>query len=199
MPISTDLTTELAAVNMILAGEGDEPVDALDDSSSVLAVKAQQALAEASRSLQTKGWYWNRETAWTLTKDENDEIVLPANTLSVSEVRGQTPDCIQRGQKLYDRTNHTYKFPDQDSVEVDLTVLLSWEELPDFARQTIAYLAQRRFQMRELTSTAIDKAIADDFDAALAILEQKEDEQGPANSLSDGGVQGYRGNARRRS
>jgi hypothetical protein len=200
MPLSSDLTTELSAVNTLLAAQGEQPVESLEAITSSLTETALNALREASRSLQTVGWYWNTEDNWEMARNADMEIPLPANTLKVTEVRNSgEDDCIQRGQRLYSRTRHTYKFPDMDSVKVTLVVLLGWEELPEVPRQAIMYVAQRRFQMRELTSTAIDRAIADDTDAAIAQLHRFEDESGPANILDDNPMNApIRGRARRR-
>jgi len=200
MPVSSDLTTELSAVNTILAGQGEVPVESLEASESALAEKALNALREASRTIQVIGWYWNTEEGYRLPRDSTFEIPLPSNTLKVSEVRNSgSEDCIQRGPRLYSRTRHSFKFPEVDAVVANLVVLLPWEDLPEVPRQSIMYVAQRRFQMRELTSTAIDRAIADDVDAAIATLHQEEDENGPANILDDNPVNApHRFNLRRR-
>lgn len=194
-----DLTTELSAVNTILAGAGEQPVSSLDEVESSLAEVAHNALKESSRTLQTKGWYWNREDDYPLSLNSESELSLPANTLKVHEVRGSTTkDCVQRGQRLYDRTNHTFTFEASDSIKVNVTLFLPWDLLPEFAKQPILYLAQRRFQMRELTSQAIDKAVKEDVEAATVLLEQAEDEQGPANILSSNPTLVSPGNIRRR-
>jgi hypothetical protein len=200
MATPPDLTTELAAVNTILAGAGETPIDSLEANQSSLAQKAVNALYEASRTLQVIGWYWNKEEDYPLAVDASGFINLPANTLKVHEARHSGgDDLVQRGQRLYNRTDHTYTFSDVDSAEVDITIYLSWDELPEFAKHPIFYLAQRRFQLRELTSTAIDQACKDDFDAALSSLHHAEDEQGPANIFNDtlDGL-GLNGGARRR-
>lgn len=198
MPISEDLSTELKAVNIILAGQGEQPVESLDAIESSLAQAAQNALYEASRTVQAKGWFWNREEDYLIARNDVLEMLLPANTLEVTSVRDSRVKCVQRGEKLYNRTDHTYKFVADAQVRVDLTVYLTWEEIPEFARQAIIYIAQRRFQMRELTSTAIDQAIRDDLDACYATLREKEDDQGPSNILADGNGMGLWGNGARR-
>lgn len=198
MPISEDLSTELKAVNTILAGQGEQPVESLEAIESSLAQAAQNALYEASRTVQAKGWYWNREEEYVISRDANQEMPLPANTLVVTSIRDSSVKCVQRGERLYNRKDHTYKFPNDETVEVDLTVYLSWEDIPEFARHAIIYIAQRRFQMRELTSTSIDVAIRDDLDACYATLREKEDDQGPDNILDRGNGLGLWGNGARR-
>ncbi len=199
MPTPADLTTKLKAVNIILVGMGESPIESLEAVESSLAQKAIDALDEASRTVQAIGWYWNTERDYPLTADSGGTISLPANTLEVSEVMAESKDCVQRGQRLYNRTDHTFTFTVGLPVKVNLTVWLDWDDLPEFAKHPIHYIATRRFQMRELTSTAIDGAVKDDVDAALTVCQQAEDRQGPANYFTDSpDGAAFQGVARRR-
>lgn len=181
-----DLTTELSAVNTLLAGVGEQQVESLDAIESSLVQTALNALREASRTVQVKSWYWNYETDYPLTVNASNNIPLPVGTMKVHEVRGSNnDDLIQRGQRLYNRTEHTYVFDASVTVKVDITFMLAWEDLPEFAKHPILYLAQKRFQMRELTSTAINAAIKEDVEYAITLVEQAEDQQGPANILQE--------------
>lgn len=199
MATPPDLSTKLKAVNVLLAGVGEQPVTSLETVESSLAEQAANALDEVSRQLQLKGWYWNKEEDYPLTPDGDGNINLPVNAIVVHEVRhsGQD-DLVERGRRLYNRTDHTYTFPQGEEADVDLTLYLEWDELPEFAKQAILYVAQRRFQMRELTSTAIDRAVQDDMEAAMGTLQQIEDAQGPANIITDTGGLGLYGKGARR-
>ena len=201
MATPADLSTELKAVNVLLAGMGENEIESLDAAQSALASKAQKALYESSRSLQVKGWFWNSETDYPLNPSASGEIPLPLNTIRVSRVWHSGNDLVvQRGQRLYNRTDRTFTFPQGEAVKVDILLYLEWDDLPEFAKQAAIYVAQRRLQMRELTSTAIDRQIEDDLQNAIATLEQAEDAQGPANSVLDSqDVQALRQNIRRRS
>lgn len=186
MATPLDLSTKLKAVNVMLAGQGETPIESLEAVQSSLASKAIDALEEASRSVQAKGWYWNTEEEFPLTPSSTGEVTLPVNTIRVTRASPLGNDLlVARGQRIYNRTQHTYTFSEGITLYVDLVLYLDWDDIPEFAKQAIIYVAQRRFQMRELTSTAIDKAIEDDLQNAIATLEQAEDAQGPANSLTD--------------
>lgn len=199
MPTPADLTTKLKAVNIILVGMGETPIEALDAVESSLAQKAIDCLEEASRSIQIKGWYWNEEADYPIAITAEGEALLPSNTIRASETVCETKDTVQRGNRLYNRTDHTFEFPANTTIRTNLIVYLDWDDLPEFAKHPIHYLATRRFQMRELTSGAIDRAITEDFDAAVAIIEQAEDSQGPANILTDSPLgNSLRGNGARR-
>lgn len=193
-----ELTTELSAVNTLLAGIGEQAVESLDAIESSLTQTALNALREASRTVQAKSWYWNYETDYPLSVNSSNNIPLPVGTMKVHEVRGSGDDLIQRGQRLYNRTKHTYLFDDGYTAKADITFMLAWEDLPEFARHPILYLAQKRFQMRELTSTAINAAIKEDVEYAITLIEQAEDQQGPANILTENPALVTPGRVRRR-
>lgn len=200
MATPADLSTKLKAVNILLAGMGENAIESLDAAQSGLAQKAIDALDETSRSLQVRGWFWNSEEDYPLNPDINSEVPLPVNTIRVARVWHSGGDqLVQRGQRLYNRTDHTYTFPQGETVKVDIVLFLDWDDLPEFAKHAIIYVAQKRLQMRELTSTAIDAAIESDLQNAIAQLEQAEDAQGPANSLTDSqDLTALHGNIRRR-
>lgn len=186
MTTPPDLSTKLKAVNILLAGMGENPIESLVVSQSSLAQKALEALEESSRSLQVKGWYWNSEDNFPLSRASTGEIPLPINRIRVSRVAHSGGDIlVERGSRLYNRTDHTFQFPEGEEVRVDLVLYLAWDDIPEFAKQSIIYVAQRRLQMRELTSTAINAAIEDDMAMAMAYLEQAEDAQGPASAITD--------------
>lgn len=186
MTTPPDLSTELKAVNVLLAGMGETPVESLEAVQSGLAQTAINALEETSRSLQAKGWYWNSEEDYPLSPASDNYVYTPLNTIRVSRAYHSGGDqVVQRGDRIYNRTDRTYEFPQNETVKVDIVLFLSWDELPETAKQAVIYVAQRRLQMRELTSTAIDAAIEDDLQNAIATLQQHEDEQGPANIIRD--------------
>jgi len=185
--LPADLSTELAAVNILLAGIGEQPVDSLDVVQSADAESARNTLLEHSRALQVRGWDWNREEDFPLPPNEAGEIVLPANCLYIDKAywarSGNTTKKIsERGRQLYNKTDRTLLF--DEPVYVDMIVLLEWEELPEYARQAIIYSALHKFQMRELTSTAISRVTEADVAQAMSILEQREDEAEPKNAVS---------------
>jgi Tail tubular protein len=195
-----DLSTQLKAVNILLSGMGENPIESLEAGQSSLAQKAIDVLDETSRSLQAKGWYWNSEDNYPLSPDDAGEVPLPANAIRVARVWHSGGDLlVERGRKVYNRTDHTFVFPEGETVKVDIVLYLTWDELPEFAKHPIIYVAQKRLQMRELTSTAIDNAIEADVVMAMATLEQAEDAQGPANSITDSqDLAALSGNIRRR-
>ncbi|MFG1395870.1 hypothetical protein [Roseixanthobacter pseudopolyaromaticivorans] len=144
--MSTDIltpSTEIEAVNALLAAIGESPVDTLLGVLPVDAAAALTNLRRFSRQLQKSGWSFNTEIAYRLTPSVNGEIILPANTLKVDPSDVQF-DLVQRGLRLYDPVAHTYAIG--KPVVLDLVIGLPFEELPETARSYIMASAGLRFQ-----------------------------------------------------
>ena len=110
-------TTELEAINIMLAAIAEAPINSLTGTLPVDAVTARSTLAEFNKEVQSEGWSFNTEIDVTLTRDGSNQISLPANVLRVDANIHQHPtiDPIQRGLKLYDRHNNKYEF-DEDLI-----------------------------------------------------------------------------------
>lgn len=188
MPIvlPSDLSTELSAVNVLLRVIGEQPVQSIDPVESADAESARDTLLEWSRSVQARGWHWNREAAYPLSPNSDGEVLLPANCSFVSkaywDANGGAPcKFAERGRKLYNRETRSYVW--ERDVYVDMILQLEWEEMPEYARQAIIYKAAHDFQMRELTSSAVARVTEEDVSLAWATLEQREDEADTANAI----------------
>lgn len=146
MAIELRPTSELEAVNMMLASIGESPVNTIEDSGVVDAVTARQMLTSTSRRVQAKGWHWNTDKCRMLPLSFPDrEVTLPLSCLKVDTVgNSQSLDCVQRGTRLYDRKNHSYTFA--SPVYVDMVQMLAFDELPETARAYITLSAARKFQ-----------------------------------------------------
>lgn len=161
-------TTELEAVNIMLDVIGESPINSLNVSGNVNIEKAQNALKEYSVAIQERGWHFNTEEDYTLTRDVNDEFPLPTNALKVHTMGDDASvDVVARGSKLYDRKEHRYTFPDNATLKVRIVFGLDWDELPEHARRYILITAARAFQERELGSETVHKFTADDEANAL--------------------------------
>lgn len=160
-------TSELEAVNECLENIGQAPVSTIAGDLGVDAQVALNFVRKINRELQSSGWYWNTEINYKLTPNGDGDILLPSNTLAVDTTGTSSDlDLVQRGSRLYDRVNHTYTFT--EPVYVELTVGLTFEELPETARRYISMRAARMFQDRiEGTSSQSD---TDDEIQALAAL-----------------------------
>lgn len=146
------MTTELEAVNVMLACVGEAPINTLLGDLPASIQIAVDLLRETSRSVQKKGWSFNTEEDYELSRNGDDEVELPANTLScdLTIERGDV-DLVQRGLNLYDRKNHTYEL--DFNPECTIVFFLSWDELPEAARHYIKIKAARIYQDQTVGST----------------------------------------------
>lgn len=185
-----NLTTQLDAVNSILATIGEIPVDSLSTDLTADALLAQNALNEEMRNVQSEGWHWNTDTKYTLTRDEGDNtITAPSNTVRlVFEPLTYTDiDPVLRGLRVYDRKNHTYVF-DRDLEAGEIVVLLDYIDLPEPARKYIYMKAARVFQSRALTSPLLHQISSADEMFARRDLMSHEADSTNANILRSPGI-----------
>jgi len=148
-------TSELEAINLMLQGIGETPVNTVEDSGVVDAVLARQTLHNVSRDLQEKGWHWNTLEGLVLAVALPDnEIFLPDNTLKVdSSGKDEHVNVIQRGKRLFNKDTNSYSFT--GPLTVDLVEFLPFEELPQAARSFIALNASRKFQQDRVGSETL--------------------------------------------
>jgi len=170
MPFLITPTSELEAVNECLENIGQAPVSTIAGDLGVDTQIALNFVRKVNRELQSLGWYWNTEKNFPLTPNGDGNILLPSNTLSVDTTAEDADvDAIQRGQLLYDRDNHSYKFT--GPLKVELTIGLTFEELPETARRYIALRAARIFEDR--------------IDGATSQSDSQDEANAMANLLAD--------------
>ena len=63
------VSTELDAINLILSGIGEAPVNSLTESESIDVDNARSLLATVSRNIQRQGWQFNTLTNVTIMSD----------------------------------------------------------------------------------------------------------------------------------
>ena len=141
---------------------------------------ARNILAEISRETQTEGWQWNTEDDYPLTPDAaKGEIKLPPTAIRVHFREPDGRELTIRGQRVYDRVNHSFTFPSGTRIPVTLTLLLPFEDLPEAARRYVTLKAARVFQERTVGSgTLYDFQQADEARArALMLAEERRQDQ----------------------
>lgn len=158
-----ELMTELGAVNAMLASIGERPVNALGSSSRFDVIRAENALAETLRLVQTRGWWFNTLEDLEVSPG-GGEYVFGTNTLKVKHIR--TPRLGKRGDRVYVLrgdvgdggklklfNKQTRSFTgNTETICVDLVEGLSFEEMPETARAYTARRAGVTFQARSLAS-----------------------------------------------
>ena len=179
----TAATTELEAINIMLAAIGEAPVNKLTGTLPVDVKIAQNLLNEQSKSVQGEGWSFNTEYDVVLTRSANNKINLPANVLKVDVNIQDHPqiDAVQRGLKLYDRFKHTDIF-DED-LKCEVLYFLKFEELPEPARRYINIRAARVFVDRSVADDSLRTYTQQDEVRARAILLDSDSNNNDTNML----------------
>jgi len=163
-------TTEIEAVNTMLATIGESPINSFDEINADIAI-ARDTLIEISRAVQLEGWHWNTEDNYPLRPDAvTNRIKLSPSCLRVHFPEPQDKELVVRGSYVYDRVNHSLLFPVDFSVNVTLTLQLSFEELPEAARRYIIIRASRVFQSRVVGSGTLNSFTERDEAMARATL-----------------------------
>lgn len=136
--------TKLEAVNLMLDSIGEQPLSSLDGQQPIEASSAIRILDRVSREVQQRGRQFNTETNYTLMPS-GGFYTVPENTAQIRAFNPGIPRVVLRGNKLYDRDNHTFTFT-TTSMQVDIVFYLNFEDLPAYARDYIAIRAGRQFQ-----------------------------------------------------
>jgi len=170
--MAVSLTSKLDAINSMLFGVGEAPVNTMNSGLQEAEIAA-ITLDTISREVQSAGWAFNTDIRYTLSLNSDNHINVPSNCIHIdttSLTRSYDSDIVMRNQKLYDRTKNTYEFT--GSVEVDMIVLLEFEELPEVARRYITLRAGRKFQENILGSGEMTQLQFKDEQQALFNLRE---------------------------
>jgi hypothetical protein len=149
MALTFTPTTELQAINQMLASIGETPVSTIPGSGVSDAAVARDKLHETNRQVQGMSLKCNTDHKVEYSPDVNGHINIPTNTLRVWAWY-QYMDYAVRDRKLYDRDNQTLIFGDK--VYLNITFFLPWLDLPEHVRRYIAVKAGRRFQAEAVSS-----------------------------------------------
>jgi hypothetical protein len=163
-------TTELQAINIMMAAIGETPINTLTGTLPADVVIAQSTLTEVNKDVQSEGWSFNTEIDVTLTRDGSNHINLPTDILRVDANIHQHPtiDPIQRGLKLYDRQNNKFTF-DEDLI-CTIVYLREFNEIPEPARRYMTIKAARVFVDRLVGDQGLRTYTEQDEIRARAIL-----------------------------
>ncbi len=172
--MAISLTSKLDAINSMLIGVGEAPVNTLDSGLQEAEIAA-ITLDTISREVQSAGWAFNTDIRYTLSTNSLNHIPVPSNCLQIDTTalrRDYNTDIVLRNQKLYDRTKNTFEFTAE--VVVDMIQLFEFNELPEVARRYITLRAGRKFQENILGSTEMTQLQFKDEQAAFFALQEAE-------------------------
>ena len=159
---SIDLDTELSSVNSVLAAIGQSPITALDYTNPEISY-VYRLVMEANRDVQNEGWVFNRENHYPLTPASDGCIYLPENILRMDVYENdvyRTTDLVKRGDKLYDKLNHTFDFDPQKTIYFNIVWLWDFEDLPSVFKRYITYRASVRAATQMVTNKELATMLA---------------------------------------
>ena len=148
--------TELDALNILLGTIGSSPLTSLSNPQNADALSAQNKLDSARKEIQAENWYFNSEENFPLVPDVTTGfITIPSNITAIDSMGrfGEKVDGVIRGNKLYDRENHTYKF--DTTIYANVLECLDFDELPETAKLYVVARAARQFQEEMLGDTSL--------------------------------------------
>ena len=197
-------SSELDAVNSILMSVGESPVNTLETQSPEVAI-AQTTLRQITREIQAEGWSFNSELAVKFIPDNNDQIELGDNILSVDINRYYHLDTydvtmksttitvnnkLQTTRKLYDRYRsneaNADKFPDETAMYLDITYMYAFEDIPQPFKDYITAKACRIASNRMVSDEGANTILQQDEIVARALAIEYDTAQADYNVFNDG-------------
>lgn len=160
------MTTQLEVLNHVIGVVGETAVSSIS-SQHPTAQAALKTIQRVSKQFQLRGWWFNREYKLELSPDTNGQIILPSTTLKV-DPSDTSLNYVWRGRKLYDPQNHTYNIGAQ--VQVNLTLQLPTEELPEAAAMYLMHKAAYDFYVADDGDESKSKALLFEVQTAWAAL-----------------------------
>lgn len=135
--------------------------------------------------MQAEGWYWNTEENYKLLPNTAGEFELPAGTMKVDTAETSSSfDVSPRSGKLYDRRNATFQI-EATELYVNLTLLRSYEDIPQAARDYVRVKAGRKFIKRTTGATQADSGYELRDEAQARATLEIDEESGADRSLFD--------------
>lgn len=176
------VTSELEAVNYMLRLIKESPVATLDEVVGFPeANDALEMLRSVSRSMQAKGYHFNRKRNYKVTRDERGRCPLPANVMEVSRPAHAGGSLWLRDINVvwdagtpfvFNATDDTFEWP--TDIVVDMVVYHPFERLPEAARDYVATAAARAWAAAIEGSQYTAQLTEQDVYYAKATLENME-------------------------
>lgn len=185
MTIETAPATKLDAVNLMLMSIGQTPLNTLDTTGIRDAALAELTLDMQTRQVLSRGWSFNTDIDFEVTPDVNDNVLVPANALSMIPkysyypyvVRHDTSDSDTR--KMYDRDENTFTIT--GTIEYRIIRAFPFDECPEVMRGYLMTRAARIFQTQIVGSQVLRDYTKEDEMDAFAALKRDERRQKKLN------------------
>jgi hypothetical protein len=170
----TTPTTELQAVNQVLATIGESPLESLSDTLPQIGELILETLHRTAREVLSHGWAFNTDYDVTLSPDPaTSTISVPEDTLKIDVLfwPGSGVDVISlRGDRLYNSDEGTFEF--DDYVRVSLVRALPWDDTPESFRQYVTARTARKIHQQSVGTAGLISLILQDEAQAFRELQR---------------------------
>jgi hypothetical protein len=161
----------LDVVNEMLGTMGETPLNTLEDPHTFRGA-CLSTLTNMNRQIQSKGWWFNRETLELAPSALDSTIYLPGDFINVRVPRlptgRATRNVVQRGRRLYDLDEGRYEF--DKAVTVEVVRLIPFQEMPETAAQYVAAMAVLQFQSKYDGDTAKSREIRGRLEGPMGLF-----------------------------
>jgi hypothetical protein len=180
------------AINEMIGWLGETPVstDDPDYESHPLYESALRILQSTSRTVQSKGWWFNTREA-TLTPVSN-AITLAANVLAVAVKDIYRVQYTVRAGALYDLTNGTATIT--SALQAFIRELVDFEDLPETAAEYIKQTAAERFAATYDADEAKLRRIKEARGQAFVLFNAEDIRQAKVNMFRNASMARYMAN-----
>ena len=176
-----DTDTELSAVNSILGAIGQSPVTSLVFDNPEISF-IYNLLRDSNVDIQSEGWHFNTENHVTYTPDSTTGKIAIGNDILQMDItdgwRKRTFDVVKRSGYLYDKYDHTDDWSDSSEVSLDITRLLSFEDIPPVFKRYIIARASRQAATQLVANPQLVQLLATRESYARAACMEYECNQG---------------------
>ena len=189
---TTELDTELSAVNSILGAIGQSPITTLNFTNPEISF-IYNILNEVNKDVQNEGWHFNTENHIKISPDADKHVTLPANTLRYDLNDGlsdRTKDVVTRHGRLYDLVHHTDEF--DNDVYIDAVTLYPFADLPNVFQRYITYRAAVRAATQLVSNPQLVQLLQQDEAKSRASCIEYECDKGDPSFFNIPHESGYR-------
>lgn len=138
--------TELDVINDMLATMGISPLNQLDDNNPDVA-NGRRILASQSETIQSRGWWFNKEQIELFPDALSGYIYLPGDAIVCDPViREPLLPITERDGRLYDTDKNTFVFTGNKPVTCWIVRNIPFKNLPPSAQRVIGLASVRKFQ-----------------------------------------------------
>jgi len=183
MATTTDLDTELSAVNSILGAIGQSPITTLNFTNPEVSY-IYNILTEVNKDVQNEGWHFNTEEHKEVVLSSDGELVIPSTALRYDLHDGgvdRTYDVVKRksgsNYVLYDKVNHSSTFS-AGTYYLDLVTLYTFDDLPNVFQRYITYRAASRAATQLVSNPQLVQLLQQQEAMARAACVEYECQQG---------------------